>query len=157
MREGRTRRGELDVPEAPKHSAGWSATLVEVDGGAEGNEYPIDQQRLVLGRGPDADIAFAAKSSRRAWSPLDAAALARRASWFIASARSSGFARTSVCVSTALGSFFAHPVLTASAAHSRETGNKRRMLGWYQTQDGAKPGTERREQDADLAPSGTPR
>ncbi len=58
MRDGMTRRRELDLPDAPKHSDGWSATLVEVVGSAEGNEYLIDQQRIVMGRGPDVDIAF---------------------------------------------------------------------------------------------------
>ena len=59
MRDGMTRRRKLELPEAPKHSDGWSATLVEVVGGAEGTEYPIDQQRIVMGRGPDVDLVFA--------------------------------------------------------------------------------------------------
>lgn len=36
----------------------WRATLVEVAGGAEGNEYPLDRDRVVIGRGPGVDLAF---------------------------------------------------------------------------------------------------
>lgn len=53
MQDGMTRRREV-----PEQATGWSATLVEVAGGSEGNEHPVDSQRLVFGRGPDADVAF---------------------------------------------------------------------------------------------------
>lgn len=54
MRDGRTlrREGEEEV-------RGWSATLVEVAGGAEGSEYPIERERVTVGRGPGVDFAFA--------------------------------------------------------------------------------------------------
>ncbi len=54
MRDGSTRRRELEE----QGGSGWSATLVEVAGGAEGNEYPVDAERIVVGRGPDVDLAF---------------------------------------------------------------------------------------------------
>lgn len=55
MRDGMTRRQEVDEPAG---RPGWSATLVEVAGGAEGNEYPMEADRIVVGRGPDVDLAF---------------------------------------------------------------------------------------------------
>ena len=54
MRDGKTVRSECEVPA----QGGWSATLIEVAGGAEGNEYPIDAERVVVGRGPEVDFAF---------------------------------------------------------------------------------------------------
>ncbi len=59
MRDGRTQRRESDEPDSTCTRDGWSATLVEVVGGAEGNEYPMDRQRIVIGRGPEVDLAFA--------------------------------------------------------------------------------------------------
>ena len=56
MRDGRTR--QQDAVEEPEGIAGWSATLVEVAGGAEGNEHPVNAARLVVGRGPEADLCF---------------------------------------------------------------------------------------------------
>lgn len=53
MRDGSTRRLESE-----EEGRGWSATLVEVAGGAEGNEHPLDRERLTVGRGPGVDIAF---------------------------------------------------------------------------------------------------
>ena len=55
MRDGSTRRREL---EEKSGGPGWSATLVEVAGGAEGNEYAVDAERIVIGRGPGVDLAF---------------------------------------------------------------------------------------------------
>src|SRR2546427_7507181 len=57
MRDGKTLRREVGDP-SPRGVHGWSATLVEVQGGAEGNEYPIEGERIVVGRGPDVDLAF---------------------------------------------------------------------------------------------------
>jgi pSer/pThr/pTyr-binding forkhead associated (FHA) protein len=57
MRDGLTRRRKAEDP-APHAVNGWSATLVEVQGGAEGNEYPIEGERIVVGRGPGVDLAF---------------------------------------------------------------------------------------------------
>jgi len=54
MRDGRTVRREGE-----EQGVGWSATLVEIAGGAEGNEHPLDRERLVVGRGPGVDIVFA--------------------------------------------------------------------------------------------------
>jgi pSer/pThr/pTyr-binding forkhead associated (FHA) protein len=54
MRDGSTVRTEVE----DEAGVGWSATLVEVAGGAEGNEHPIDGERIVVGRGPDVDLAF---------------------------------------------------------------------------------------------------
>ena len=39
--------------------ARWEATLVVVEGGAEGSEHELRRQRVVLGRGPGVDLAFA--------------------------------------------------------------------------------------------------
>jgi pSer/pThr/pTyr-binding forkhead associated (FHA) protein len=57
MRDGRTRQQPVGDP-GPRGVHGWTATLVEVKGGAEGNEYPMDAERLVVGRGPGVDLAF---------------------------------------------------------------------------------------------------
>jgi pSer/pThr/pTyr-binding forkhead associated (FHA) protein len=57
MRDGLTRRREVGDP-GPRSVHGWLATLVEVKGGAEGNEYPVETERVVVGRGPGVDIAF---------------------------------------------------------------------------------------------------
>jgi pSer/pThr/pTyr-binding forkhead associated (FHA) protein len=57
MRDGMTRQRKVDDP-GPRGVHGWSATLVEVAGGAEGNEYPIESERIVVGRGPGVDLAF---------------------------------------------------------------------------------------------------
>ena len=56
MRDGMTRQRKVESP--PKDVHGWSATLVEVSGGAEGNEYPLEGERTVIGRGPGVDLAF---------------------------------------------------------------------------------------------------
>ena len=58
MRDGMTRRRPA-APEGPHGVHGWCATLVELSDGAEGNEYPIDVERCVVGRGPGVDLAFA--------------------------------------------------------------------------------------------------
>jgi hypothetical protein len=58
MRDGMTRRRPAP-PQPARGVHGWCATLVEVAGGAEGNEYPIDTERCVVGRGPGVDLAFA--------------------------------------------------------------------------------------------------
>src|SRR5262245_44927834 len=57
MRDGMTRR--RPAPQVARGVHGWCATLVEVAGGAEGNEYPIDAERCTVGRGPGVDLAFA--------------------------------------------------------------------------------------------------
>ncbi|MEM7412425.1 MAG: FHA domain-containing protein [Myxococcota bacterium] len=54
MRDGKTVRS----PSAGGKQSGWSATLVQIAGGAEGSEYPLDAERVVVGRGPDVDLAF---------------------------------------------------------------------------------------------------
>ena len=56
MRDGLTKQRKIEI--GRQGIAGWMATLVEVAGGAEGNEHPVDVQRLVVGRGPDADLVF---------------------------------------------------------------------------------------------------
>jgi len=57
MRDGKTLRRKVGDPVA-RGVHGWSATLIEVRGGDEGNEYPIEGERVVVGRGPDVDLAF---------------------------------------------------------------------------------------------------
>ena len=57
MRDGKTRRRKVGDSIA-RGVNGWSATLVELEGGAEGNEYPIEGERIVIGRGPGVDLAF---------------------------------------------------------------------------------------------------
>ena len=37
----------------------WQASLIVVAGGPEGHELPLDRPRLVVGRGPGADLDFA--------------------------------------------------------------------------------------------------
>ncbi len=54
MQDGRTVQRETGIEDG----VGWAATLVEVAGGAEGNEHAIGAQRVVMGRGPDVDLAF---------------------------------------------------------------------------------------------------
>ena len=58
MRDGMTRRRPA-APQPARGVHGWCATLVEVAGGAEGNEYPIEVERCTVGRGPGVDLAFA--------------------------------------------------------------------------------------------------
>jgi pSer/pThr/pTyr-binding forkhead associated (FHA) protein len=58
MQDGRTmenRRGGADADEF----ACWEAALVVVEGGAEGSEHELQRRRVVIGRGPGVDIAFA--------------------------------------------------------------------------------------------------
>jgi pSer/pThr/pTyr-binding forkhead associated (FHA) protein len=57
MRDGMTRRRDPGT-QARRGVNGWSATLVELAGGAEGNEYPVEGERVVVGRGPDVGLAF---------------------------------------------------------------------------------------------------
>lgn len=57
MRDGRTKQQQAEV-EPSLGVAGWSATLVEIAGGAEGSEHTVDVERIVVGRGPDADLCF---------------------------------------------------------------------------------------------------
>lgn len=57
MRDGLTKQRKIDDP-GRQGIAGWTATLVEVAGGAEGTEHPVDVERVVVGRGPGADLAF---------------------------------------------------------------------------------------------------
>ena len=57
MRDGKTRRRKVEDAVA-RGAHGWLATLVEVQGGAEGNQYPLVGERIVIGRGPDVDLAF---------------------------------------------------------------------------------------------------
>ena len=54
MRDGKTVRTQRDA----EMQGGWSATLIEIAGGAEGSEYPLDAERVVMGRGPSVDLAF---------------------------------------------------------------------------------------------------
>ena len=57
MRDGKTRQRKVGEGVA-RAVHGWSATLVELQGGAEGNEYPLEGEQIVIGRGPDVDLAF---------------------------------------------------------------------------------------------------
>jgi pSer/pThr/pTyr-binding forkhead associated (FHA) protein len=57
MRDGLTKQ-QKSLDEGRQGIAGWTATLVEVAGGAEGTEHPVDVERVVVGRGPDADLVF---------------------------------------------------------------------------------------------------
>jgi pSer/pThr/pTyr-binding forkhead associated (FHA) protein len=56
MRDGRTvKRRVRRAPEADR----LDATLVVLRGAAEGMEHPLRERRIVLGRGPGADLALA--------------------------------------------------------------------------------------------------
>ncbi len=60
MRDGRTRK--LEVHGSPRSGAfsdfaeAWQVSLVVLDGGISGSEYSIEEPRVVLGRGPEADL-----------------------------------------------------------------------------------------------------
>lgn len=67
MRDGRTRKVEhsgtaFDFAAYRTH---FEAALIVVAGGAEGSEFPIEQEHLTLGRGPGVELAFADTSMSR--------------------------------------------------------------------------------------------
>ena len=68
MRDGLTRK--LERPPEQDHAftawlARWQATLVVVSGAQAGTEYPLEQARVTLGRGEDADLVFADSAMSR--------------------------------------------------------------------------------------------
>lgn len=58
MQDGRTIENRR-VERAPDEFARWEAALVVVEGGAEGSEHELRRRRVVVGRGPGVDLAFA--------------------------------------------------------------------------------------------------
>ncbi len=60
MQDGRTRK--LPRPaserERPQFFEFHRATLVVLEGGEIGSELPLEQEKIVVGRGPGADLAF---------------------------------------------------------------------------------------------------
>ncbi len=61
MRDGMTRKLER-VPgkdaSFEEFQQTWQATLCIVSGGAEGTEYELEAEKVLLGRGPEVDLAF---------------------------------------------------------------------------------------------------
>jgi pSer/pThr/pTyr-binding forkhead associated (FHA) protein len=58
MQDGRTIENRR-VGSDPDEFARWEAALVVVEGGAEGSEHGLGRRRVVIGRGPGVDLAFA--------------------------------------------------------------------------------------------------
>jgi pSer/pThr/pTyr-binding forkhead associated (FHA) protein len=59
MRDGKTRRlGAVGACSAELFFSRYRATIAILSGDAAGNEYPLDQERITLGRGPGVDLAF---------------------------------------------------------------------------------------------------
>jgi pSer/pThr/pTyr-binding forkhead associated (FHA) protein len=59
MRDGYTvKRGDSRPGRDTDDLAAWNASLIVVAGGPEGHEHLLDRPRLVVGRGPGADLAF---------------------------------------------------------------------------------------------------
>jgi pSer/pThr/pTyr-binding forkhead associated (FHA) protein len=60
MRDGLTRERESSAGTAsePAFLDSYSAKLVLISSANAGAEFPIDRERLILGRGPGVDIAF---------------------------------------------------------------------------------------------------
>lgn len=58
MQDGRTIENRR-VGSAADEFARWEAALVVVEGGAEGAEHELRRRRVVIGRGPGVDLAFA--------------------------------------------------------------------------------------------------
>jgi pSer/pThr/pTyr-binding forkhead associated (FHA) protein len=54
------------------------ATLVIVNGGAEGTEYPLDRDSVVIGRDPDADIPLDDKAVSKRHAALELGASSHR-------------------------------------------------------------------------------
>ena len=58
MQDGRTIETRR-AGSGPDEFARWEATIVVVEGGAEGSEHELRRRRVVIGRGPGVDLAFA--------------------------------------------------------------------------------------------------
>lgn len=60
MRDGWTARTTVrgEAADLPAFLARWEATLVVERGSAAGTEYPLQQPKVVLGRGQGADLRF---------------------------------------------------------------------------------------------------
>ncbi len=61
MRDGYTR--PLEAPEKPDRTFAqfteeWNVSVVILAGGAAGSEFPLDKPSVILGRGPEVDLAF---------------------------------------------------------------------------------------------------
>lgn len=73
MQDGRTRK--MPPAEAPGEPASFfqhhRATLVVAEGPAAGSEFPLEQPRTVLGRGPGVDLAFDDEAMSREHAALE--------------------------------------------------------------------------------------
>ena len=60
MQDGHTRKVDRQPPPAPKNPflAANRAVIVTLSGTTAGNEYELDRERTVVGRGPGVELAF---------------------------------------------------------------------------------------------------
>lgn len=60
MHDGATRKLKRSDPRPPglEFFERFQATLVVVEGGAAGSEFPLERARVSIGRGPEVDLAF---------------------------------------------------------------------------------------------------
>jgi hypothetical protein len=60
MRDGKTRKrtAETSGRDVEEFFSRYCATIVIIEGGAAGTEYPLDRTQLTMGRGPGVDLAF---------------------------------------------------------------------------------------------------
>jgi len=60
MQDGRTRKlvRSEGAPETRAFFDGWQVCLVSLSGTTAGNEYRLERPKVVLGRGPEADLRF---------------------------------------------------------------------------------------------------
>jgi len=58
MRDGRTVKHESAAADGNVGFEAWNARLVVIEGGGAGRELPLDAPRMVVGRGPDVEIAL---------------------------------------------------------------------------------------------------
>jgi pSer/pThr/pTyr-binding forkhead associated (FHA) protein len=75
MRDGLTRKLEVKAPtkSKPGFLTTHRVTLVIVNGPAAGQEFSVEQERVVIGRGPGVDLAFDDVSMSREHAALELA------------------------------------------------------------------------------------
>jgi len=70
--DGRTRKMQSAGAKAPDFLARYSATLIVIEGGAEGSEYTLDKASVSVGRGPDVDLEFPDDAMSRSHAAFEA-------------------------------------------------------------------------------------
>ena len=60
MRDGRTRLAPRSSPpeDLDEYLRAYEPRLVVVEGASAGSQHSLDRERLIIGRGPDVDLAF---------------------------------------------------------------------------------------------------